>query len=67
MPCLTERRPTIDNAAELIFKPGEDFCPIEATGGCLLAEAAVAIGEQLRYARRADKKCGPKPDEEPNP
>ena len=47
----------------MIFAPGEGICPKAATGGCLMAEAAVAIGEQLRYARNAWIKCRPKAEE----
>ncbi len=61
--CLTKPPPTIPSAGELILAPGEGVCPKAATGGCLMVEAAVAIGEQLRYARSAWIKCRPKAEE----
>lgn len=66
--CLTEPPPTIPDAADQVLRPGEGICPKAATGGCYMLEAAVAIGAQLRYARRAWNKCRPTAaDEEPNP
>ena len=65
--CLKKRPPTIPDAGELILAPGEGICPKAATGGCLMVEAAVAIGEQLRYSREAWIKCRPNAGEDSVP
>ena len=63
MACLTEAPPPLPGARALILRPGEEFCPAEATGGCYMAEATFAIAEQLRYARHAWIKCRAKDEE----